>query len=118
MSRIDNWDKHFSLHCPKRLLKLKPLMRKRLAEEFQALEMLENEVKKIMGKSGLPTWQNVAYLNFARQIYGLRKRYTEGALQREINIRLAMAQQKMLKKSLLKEILKVVLSLPMPKHDN
>ncbi|MEO0084021.1 MAG: hypothetical protein ABIK33_06545 [candidate division WOR-3 bacterium] len=32
MSRIDNWDKHFSEYCLKRLLKLKPMMRKRLAE--------------------------------------------------------------------------------------
>ncbi len=114
MSRIKNWSKNYKGYCPKRLLKLKPMMRERLANEFKALEQLENAVKKIMGESGLPTWHNLAYLNFGRQIYGLRKRHIGGTLQREIDLRITLAQQKLLKKSILLKIRDAVLSLPMP----
>lgn len=117
MSRINNWNKHYKAYCPKRLLKMKPMMRKRLAKEFIALEHLENEVKKIMGETGLPTWHNVPYLNFGRSIYGLRKKHFGNALIQEINIRMMMARQKLLKKNILKKILDVVLALPMPNDD-
>jgi len=114
MSRITNWSKNYKGYCPKRLLKLKPMMKKRLAKEFRALEQLENEIKKIMGETGLPTWHNVPYLNFGRSIYGLRKRHIGNALLQEIAIRLAMAQQKLLKKTILIKIRDAVLGIQMP----
>jgi len=118
MSRIDNWNKHYKGYCPKRLLKMKPMMKKRLAKEFRALEQLENAIKRVMGETGLPTWHNVPYLNFGRSIYGLRKRHYGNALMQEIEIKVMMARQKLLKTAILKRILEVVMALPMPKDDD
>lgn len=117
MNRIAKWNKNYQGYCPKRLLKLKPMMKERLASEFKALEQLENAVKKIMGESGLPTWHNIPYLNFGRSIYGLRKRHFGNALKREIDIRMMMARQKLLKKSILVKIRDAVVGLPMPLKD-
>jgi hypothetical protein len=97
---------------------MKPMMKKRLAKEFKAIEQLENAIKRIMGETGLPTWHNVPYPNFGRSIYGLRKRHVGNALWNEIAIRFAMAQQNLLKKSILKRILEVTMALPMPKDDD
>lgn len=114
MDRISKWSKKYPLYCPKRLVSQQAAMQERLAQEFIALERLENAVKQIMGESALPTWHNIPYLNFARQLYGLRRRYQGKALKREIAIRMMMAQKKLLKKRLLVKIRDTVLSMPMP----
>lgn len=114
MSRIKKWSKNYGAYCARsrRLRKLKPMMRAQLAVEYKALEQLENAVKLIMGESGLPTWHNIAYLNFGRQVYRLKKRFSGNMLKREIDLLIMMARQKLLKKSILVKIRDTVLGLP------
>ena len=115
MSRIKNWDKNFNTeNVGERQMMMKEMMKERLAIEFKALEQLENAVKEIMGESGLPTWHNIPYLNFARQVYRLKKRYEGKSLKQSIALVMDLSRQKQLKYRLLIKIRDTVLALPYP----
>ena len=112
MSRIEKWDKNYNAESVGHLqMRLKPMMKEQLLVEFKALEQLENAVKKIMGESGLPTWHNIPYLNFARQIYRLNKHYSGNMLKHEIALLMQLSRQKQLKYRLLRKIRDAVLAL-------
>jgi hypothetical protein len=113
MSRIKNWDKNFNLENAGALqMRLKPMMKERMAKEFEIQEMIENEVKKIMGESGLPTWHNIPYLNFGRQVYKVN-RHSYGKTQiNELALLMKLAQMKQLDKRILVKIRDKVLELP------
>ena len=112
MNRIKKWDKNYNAESASRRQMLwKQKMKEQLAVEFEAAERLENAVKKIMGESGLPTWHNIPYLNFARQIYKLNRHYGGKTLKREIALLVRLSRQKQLKYRLLIEIRDTILEL-------
>jgi hypothetical protein len=113
MSRIKNWDKNFNAESAGEMqMRLKPMMKERLEAVFKIQEMLENKVKKIMGESGLPTWHNIPYLNFGRQVYKARRRYVGRMRTREIALLMKLAQMKQLQKPLLIKIRRAIAKLP------
>jgi hypothetical protein len=115
MSRIKNWDKNFNAeNAGERQMLLKPMMKERLRAEFKIQEMLENEVKKIMGESGLPTWHNIPYLNFGRQVYKVNRRTVGMTRTKELALLMKLAQMKQLQKRLLIKIRNKVVKLPIP----
>ncbi len=112
MSRIRNWDKNFNWQTEgKKQMLYKQHIKEQLAKEFTNLEKLENAVKKIMAESGLPTWHNVAYLNFARQLYRLLRKHSGKTLKTEIKILMKIWQQRQLKRNLLAKIRNAIIDL-------
>ena len=113
MSRIKNWDENYNQESAgARLMQYKPIMRERLKLEFKIQVMIENEVKKIMGESGLPTWHNIPYLNFGRQVYKVN-RHTYGKTQiKELALLMKLARMKRLNKQMLVKIRDKILELP------
>lgn len=115
MSRIKNWDKNYNAESAgERSMLLKPMIKERLRAEFKAQEMLETEVKKIMGESGLPTWHNIPYLNFGRQVYKAKRHYYGKMLKREISLLVKLSQMNQLQRPLLIKIRDAVIKLPIP----
>jgi hypothetical protein len=82
----------------------KERLREQMAVEFANAEILENAVKKIMGESGLPTWHNIPYLNFGRQVYKLYRRFGGQTLKNEVALLIRLSQKKQLKYRLLIKI--------------
>jgi hypothetical protein len=105
MSRIKNWDKNYNAESASRRQMLwKQKMKELLAVEFEAAERLENAVKRIMGESGLPTWHNIPYLNFGRQVYSRCCRFSGLMLKNQIALLMQLAQQNQLKHRILVKI--------------
>jgi hypothetical protein len=115
MSRIKNWDKNYNLESAgKRQIRMKQMIKKSLKKEFALAVMLENEVKKIMGESGLPTWHNIPYLNFGRKALKIRRRFDGAMLENEIAMLVILATQNLLQEPILYKITEAVLRLPLP----
>ncbi|MCX7785276.1 MAG: hypothetical protein N2201_03470 [candidate division WOR-3 bacterium] len=109
---MKNWNKNFNAYSQGiRQMLYKQQIKEQLSQEFANLEKLENAVKKIMGESGLPTWHNVPYLNFARQLYRLLRKHSGKTLKTEIKILTKTWQQRQLKKQLLVKIRNAIIDL-------
>ncbi|MBS4014968.1 MAG: hypothetical protein KGZ86_00800 [Candidatus Latescibacteria bacterium] len=76
----------------------------KLKKEFIRMAEIENEAKIIISKTNTPTMLNFAYLAFAREIYGLVKRYTKKTLQNQVEITLLKWQAQQLNQELLVKI--------------
>ena len=115
MSRIKNWNRNFNAQSAgKRQMQMKQMMKKSLSFEFKLAIMLESEVKKIMGESGLPTWHNIPYLNFGRKVLKLRRRFSGNTLHNEIGLQINLSEQNLLQQPILLQIVRAVFELPLP----
>jgi hypothetical protein len=105
MSRLKKWTENFNAeNAGINLMPYKEQMREMMAQHFETAVKLEEIVKKIMGKSGLPTWHNVPYHNFARKVYKHHTRYSGKMLAHAIATEISLAQQILLERKLLLKI--------------
>lgn len=79
-----------------------------MAEYFKVAVRIENAVKKIMGESGLPTWHNVPYHNFARKLHSLYTRFTGKTLINAVTLEIRLAEMIRLDRDLLEKIKQAV----------
>jgi hypothetical protein len=115
MSRIKNWDKNFNAESAGAMLSAyKDKMKEQLAIEFQIQEMIENEVKKIMGESGLPTWHNIPYLNFGRKVFKINRKYFGLSKKSALDLEVKLAIMNGLQRPMLLKIRRKILKLQIP----
>ncbi len=95
-------------------MQYKPIMRERLAKEFQIQEMIENEVKKIMGETGLPTWHNIPYLNFGRKVFKIHRKYFSLTEKSALDLEVKLAVMNGLQKPILLKIRRKIIKIPIP----
>jgi hypothetical protein len=85
--RLDKWEHKITLaNKGTKMEAMQPKMKKNAEIEFTKIVKLENDIKEILGEESLPTIFNVPYLDFGRQVYRLKKLYTDQALANEITI--------------------------------
>lgn len=88
--RIEKWDAKLSGDVlSEKVAKLKPMRKSQIEAEFPTLVTVENEVKIILGESGLSSSFNPIYLNFAREVYWMSKRLHSKQLLLEVNASIA-----------------------------
>ncbi|MEO0115472.1 MAG: hypothetical protein ABIK93_08380 [candidate division WOR-3 bacterium] len=61
-------------------------------------------MKEILGKFGVPTWQNLSYLNFARKLDKFTRRYSDNELKKQIELAMAQGLKLNLDKTILEKI--------------
>jgi hypothetical protein len=89
--------------------KLSPETEEKTKDAFTKLVALENAIKEILSKTALPTYMNISYLNFGREVYGLTRRHTGDELNMKIESVMAKWLGRKLDKVLLENIKKCAL---------
>ncbi len=85
--RLDKWDAMFSGDVVStKLAGYKEKMREQLAAIFPQQESLENEVKLILAEAGTSTIMNPSYINFGREVYKLKLKFSGGQLLNAVNV--------------------------------
>ena len=85
--RLDKWDAMFSGDVVStKLAGYKEKMREQLAAIFPQQESLENEVKLILAEAGTQTIMNPSYINFGREVYKLKLKFSGGQLLNAVNV--------------------------------
>lgn len=79
------------------------------------LEKMENMTRIILGEENIPTPFFPAYLNFARQIWKMRVRFSEETLKTEANIALDKWVSRRLEENVLIRIRNEIFTLEAPK---
>jgi hypothetical protein len=93
MSRLNKWTENFNAaNAGHKLEPYRQHMRKLMAEYFEVAVKIENEVKKILGESGLPTWHNLPYHNFARKLHSLYTRFSGKTLTNAVTLEIRLAE--------------------------
>jgi len=80
---------------------LSPATEEKMRTAFTKQVELENAIKDVIGNAGVPTYMNISYLNFSREIAGLHRHYSGD----ELNQRLESVMAKWLERKLDKTIL-------------
>lgn len=78
------------------------------------LEEIENRTKVILGDKGVPTPLYPAYLNFARQIWKIRNKFSGETLKVEADIALYKWSRRKLEEEVLNKIRKEIFTLEPP----
>ena len=78
------------------------------------LEALENRTKLILGDFGVPTPLYPAYLNFARQIWKIKNKFSGESLKVEADIALYKWVKRQLREDVLNKIRKEIFTLEPP----
>lgn len=113
--RIQKWDSNLSGDVlSERVANLKPMMKSQIEAEFPAVVAVENEIKLILGETGLSSSLNPPYLNFSREVYRLRKRFTSKQLLREVNATMAKWIARGFDQDILERIRNTVFTLTAP----
>jgi hypothetical protein len=85
--RLDKWDAMFSGDVVStKLAGYKDKMREQLAAIFPQQEMIENEVKLVLAEAGTSTIQNPFYINFGREVYKLKLKFSGAQLLNVVDI--------------------------------
>jgi hypothetical protein len=84
--------------------KLSPETEEKMRRAFAHQEKLENTIKQLLGKIGVPTWQNTSYLNVARKIDALKRHYSEDELKKQTDTIMAKGLEQKLDKTTLEKI--------------
>lgn len=95
----------------KPIRQLTPEAEQKLKKEYIIMATIENEIKKILGQSTAPTMLNFSYLAYAREVYGLTRRYKNKKLQDEIEFATWKWKTRMLNEELLRQIKDKVLAM-------
>lgn len=113
--RLRKWDLKYSGDAiPPKLIPYKTDMKEQLAEHFQKLESLESDVKTILADHMVGILQNPWYLNFAREIYRLRNRFSGPPLQKEIEIAMNKWYARGLDKDIMERIMNTQFTVVLP----
>lgn len=81
---------------------------------FPQLEAIENATQAILAEAGSQTILNPSYMNFARQVFKAKRRFSGGQLIYAVNIILNRWVAEELDQDTLEKIRDVVLTLPAP----
>lgn len=88
----------------KPIRQLTPEAEQKLKKEYIFMANLENEIKKILGQTNTPTMLNFSYLAFAREVYGLSRRYKSTQLTQKVELTITKWQAQSLNTALLEKI--------------
>ncbi|MEO0070764.1 MAG: hypothetical protein ABIK39_01575 [candidate division WOR-3 bacterium] len=97
-----------------RLKELRPSMERRQEMQQLLLVEIETKAKQVLDSANIPTMLYPFYLNFAREIYSRRLRFSGPSLAREIGILLEKWVMRTLDREVLKRIRDEALSVPEP----
>ena len=113
--RLEKWDAKFSGDVlSERLKNYKSKMLEQLSAIFPVQETLENEVKLILSEAGLQSYLNPSYLNFAREVYKLARRFSGRQLISTVDVILNKWAARGLERDILERIRNTVFALTAP----
>ncbi|MEO0072634.1 MAG: hypothetical protein ABIK10_04215 [candidate division WOR-3 bacterium] len=85
--RYMRWLEKFQVHARRRhQVRVSDRTKKHLQQAFQQLSQVEWITKSVLSATSTPTHLNFYYLAYARELYGLTKRYQDKNLERELEI--------------------------------
>jgi len=85
--RLDKWDAMLSGDVlSTKVAGYKDKMREQLSAIFPMQEEVENQVKLILAEAATPTIMNPFYINFGREVYKLKLRFSGGQLLNAVDI--------------------------------
>ncbi|MCS7258319.1 MAG: hypothetical protein NZ601_02990 [candidate division WOR-3 bacterium] len=105
-SRYQNWVSFMELN---KGLKISHHTKMTIKQEYAKLAEIETRTRQLLSTTAIPTFLNFYYLAFAREIYGLTRRYQDTNLTREIDIVLYKWQSRGLMSQVLLQIKEQVL---------
>jgi uncharacterized membrane protein len=91
--------------------KLSPETEAKMSKAFAQQENLEIAVKQILDTIGVPTWSYAAYINFGREIFGIKRRYAGDELDKRIETVMTKWLERKLDKTILEKIKNRVLEM-------
>ncbi|MEO0020479.1 MAG: hypothetical protein ABIK47_07615 [candidate division WOR-3 bacterium] len=97
-----------------RLKELRPSMDRRQELQQIFLVEIETKAKQVLDSANVPTMLYPFYLNFAREIYSRRMRFSGSSLAREIGVLLEKWVMRTLEREVLERIRDEALSVPEP----
>ncbi len=97
-----------------RLKRLRPAMENRQENQQKLLVEIETKAKQVLDSANVPTMLYPFYLNFAREIYSRRRRFSGPSLAREIAVLLEKWVGRTLEREVLERIRDEALSVPAP----
>lgn len=97
-----------------RLKRLRTSMQNRQEHEQKLLVEIETKAKQVLDSADVPTVLYPFYLNFAREIYSRRRRFSGPSLSREIGVLLEKWVARTLNRAVLERIRDEALSVPAP----
>ncbi|MGQ9678443.1 MAG: hypothetical protein ACUVUD_04095 [bacterium] len=97
-----------------RLKQLRPSMERRQESQQELLVQIETKAKQVLDSANVPTMLYPFYLNFAREIYSRRLRFSGASLAREIGVLLEKWVARTLERTVLERIREEALSVPAP----
>lgn len=104
-TRFDRWKiKYQTIKNGKPTRQLAEASEEKLKAEYTNIAEIEHETKKILSDTNEPTMLNFFYLAYAREIYGLSKRFTKKTLQNQLELTLNKWQARNLKPEILMKI--------------
>ena len=113
--RIEKWDMKFAGDVLSEKQKtLKPSMKIQIDSEYPSIAKVETEIKVVLGKYGIPTWHNPAYLACGRELYRLQKRFSGQQLINAVQPILLKWQARELRPEILEEIRNTVFTVMAP----
>ena len=83
-------------------------------EAQEELSVLENKAKEVLGEAGVPTHTYIGYLNFCREVWKKKKRFSGETLRREAMVVENKWIARELKKTVLDALRLQVLTIPDP----
>ncbi len=98
----------------KRLKLLRASMDRRQEAQQLLLVEIEARAKQVLNSANLPTLLYPFYLNFAREVYSRRLRFSGPSLIREVNVLLEKWVARSLEREILERIREEALSIPEP----
>ena len=96
------------------LKQLRPSMDRRQEHQQELLVQIETKAKQVLDSANIPTMLYPFYLNFAREIYSRRLRFSGPSLAREIGVLLEKWVARTLERAVLERIREEALSGPAP----
>ena len=84
--------------------KVSPETEEKMRRAFVHQEKLENAIKRILDNIGVSTTTYVPYINFGREIFGIKRRYSEDELNKRIETVMAKWLDRKLDKTILENI--------------
>jgi len=103
-------------HDPEHIKQLHMLRRDQMlakqTEKQEALVELETRAKEVLGTTGVPTYSYVAYLNFCREVWKKKNRFSGESLARETRAIMAKWIARELREDVLIKLRREVLTIP------
>ncbi len=113
LERVYNYElKSDPEHIKVLIEKRRERMLARQTEQQEALVTLETKAKEVLGETGVPTYSYVAYLNFCREAWRKKGRFSGESLARETRAIMAKWIARELKEEVLVRLRRDVLTIP------